>query len=465
MLEIATETEIFRQLLRIETITGAPESVFAEYDEAFEGCFPGLHDRLKKRTLPGGSLLYQWVGSNSALSKNPLLVMAHFDVVGVDVDDEDLDDSDILEDGWGGHDPFGADIVDVDGKQTIIARGAVDDKASQVAVSLAVERLVKAGFQPERDVYLFFSNDEETTGASAEALAEEFRRTGIRPALILDEGGAVSNDIFDDLKGPVAAVGIGENGMLTLKLTVRGKGHGHSSAPSSDAAPMLLAAAVCKLQGHIFPAQLDPTPERTGSRMLRHASDAMEDGVMKWVYKHARPLRRIITPVMVQKPETAALVRTTVAVTQMEAKSPAFNATAKRGHAIVNLRIAPGSSIAETISIVQAVVGNDVVITRVETANEPTGLTSIRGQAAKWLRAAIEQFYPGVKLMPYVARSGANIRFFDGLGPCFRFMPFLLSEAQLKTLHSVGENISEESFLQGITFFELLITIVAGKSK
>ena len=55
----------------------------------------------------------------------------------------------------------------------------------------AAEMLLGRGFQPDRTVYLAFGHDEEVGGRhGAAAIAKLLEQRGVRPAFILDEGGA-----------------------------------------------------------------------------------------------------------------------------------------------------------------------------------------------------------------------------------------------------------------------------------
>ena len=98
--------------------------------------------------------------------------------------------------------PFGAELVGTGEDARIWARGTLDDKGALGSILEAVEARLAAGFEPAADVYLSFSHDEETAGTGAPSAVELLRSRGVRPGLVLDEGGAVVEGVFPGVAGP-----------------------------------------------------------------------------------------------------------------------------------------------------------------------------------------------------------------------------------------------------------------------
>ncbi len=179
--------------------------------------------------------------------------MAHFDVVPVDERDS-----------WT-HPPFAGTIAD----GWVYGRGALDDKGPLVVVLEAVENLLAAGFTPAQDVYLSFGGDEEVFGSSAQATAAALQARAVVPWLVVDEGGAVVDAPLPFVTGPAAMIGVGEKGILTLRLSARGDG-GHASAPPTTTAVGRVARAVSRLTPGTFRPHV---PAAMGNRApSRHCS-------------------------------------------------------------------------------------------------------------------------------------------------------------------------------------------------
>ena len=100
---------------------------------------------MKKEVVQEASLIYHWKGTRDDL--DPIALLAHQDVVPV---------SEGTEQDWK-YEPFSGHN---DG-EFIWGRGTLDMKNHLIGVMDAVETLLEEGFQPERDVYLLFGDNEE----------------------------------------------------------------------------------------------------------------------------------------------------------------------------------------------------------------------------------------------------------------------------------------------------------------
>jgi len=205
------------EAIRFRTITvasGDPrvgqEGPWLELQAWMEETYPTFHAAATKETIPGGfSLLYTWEGSDPSL--DPLLLMAHQDVVPVNIGTEGDWDAP----------PFSGAIQD----GYVYGRGAIDDKGSMVGLFEALDGLAKDGFAPKRTVLLMLGHDEEVSGSGASAGVELLKSRGVSPIMALDEGFmAVENNPLTG--GTVAFIGVAEKGYVTFSLTVTAAG-GH----------------------------------------------------------------------------------------------------------------------------------------------------------------------------------------------------------------------------------------------
>jgi carboxypeptidase PM20D1 len=436
-----TPVERFRALLRIPTISRLePDEVdwtqFDRFVTLISTLYPGVHRTLTREVVADHSLLFRWAGASS---DQPIVLMAHYDVV------------DATDDRWE-HPPFAADLVGEGEDAVLWSRGALDDKGAVVAILEAVEALVNRGFTPATDVYLSFGHDEETLGHGAQAIVDVLRSRGIRPSLVVDEGGAVVEGIFPGVVDPIAVVGVSEKGITSVELRVAQDG-GHASTPPRMAATTRLARAIGRLDRTPFPARFTAT----NLEMIRTVG-ARARQPYRFAFTQQWLTRGLLLALFRRlSDETRAMIRTTSVVTRLSG-SLADNALAETAIAIANVRVAVGSSVAEAVNHIRRAIGDDKVEVTALHPSEPSPVSPTNGPAWTRVREAIEAVHPDAIVTPYIQLGASDSRHFtDICDAVYRFTPFEMSLAERGTLHAVNERIHVETWLRGISFYEKLI--------
>ncbi|MGP3536340.1 M20/M25/M40 family metallo-hydrolase [Microbacterium sp. RD1] len=431
----------FRELLRIPTISRADPShvdagAFAQFREALERLYPLLHATLE-REIVGGSLLYRWRGASP---DEPLVLLAHQDVVPV------------VAEQWQ-HPPFAAQLVGAGTDAQIHARGAIDDKGALVAIVEAVEALLSDGITPPRDVYLAFGHDEETHGSGARGLVAVLRERGVRPGLVLDEGGAVVDGVLPGLAQPAAMIGVAERGAATFVLTARETG-GHASTPPRLPAPARLARAIGRLQRSPFRPRLTPAVRALFASAARHVGEPL-----RTVFASARAFAPVLTRALaLLGPETNALVRTTAVVTELSG-ADGYNVLATRARAWVNVRLLTGDTLDGVAGhLRRAIADPGIEIDRVE-GWEPSAVSPWRGPAWRRLARTVGSALGSeIVVLPYLQLGASDSRFFTEITDAvYRFTPFRLTRSERDALHAHDERIGVDVWLRGIRFYRELI--------
>ena len=184
---------------------------FLSFHKYLEEIFPRVHESLNLEVVGKYSLLYTWEGKSQGL--NPVLLMAHMDVVPVEPENE----------GDWVHPPFSGKMAG----GFIWGRGTLDDKGCLMALLESVEWLLEQGFQPNRTIYLAFGHDEEVGGKSGAAqIAALLDSRNVELDYVLDEGFVIVDGVVPGSDQPVAVVGIGEKGFLSVEL-IAGMEGGH----------------------------------------------------------------------------------------------------------------------------------------------------------------------------------------------------------------------------------------------
>ncbi|WP_447950005.1 M20/M25/M40 family metallo-hydrolase [Microbacterium aurum] len=437
----------FRELLQLPTVSHADETEiewepFDAFVAALPRLYPRTHERLEREIVDGHSLLYRWPG---AAASDPLVLMAHYDVVPV------------VEEEWD-RPPFAAEIVGDGVDAAIHARGAIDDKGSLVAMLEAVEQLAGSDFRPARDVYLSFGHNEETAGGGARAVVDLLRERGVRPGLVIDEGGAVVEGVVPGVTVPTAMVGVAERGVMTAVLTAR-EGGGHASTPPAFPATARLARAIGRLHRHPFPVRIAPPVRALFATLAPHAPQPL-----RWVFGNLAltgPLLARVFPRL--GPEMNALVRTTAVATELSG-APGENVLATTARAAVNIRLLTGDTVASATDYVRRVIADPEVEVEVRHGSDPSPVSPWRGEpwrrVAGAVASALSDSSSGENIVttPYIQLGASDSRWFTAISAhVYRFTPFHLTRAERDALHSHNERIRVQVWLRGIGFYRDLI--------
>ena len=437
-----TPVERFRELLAIPTVshvdpTRTDTARFDEFRAALERLYPLVHTHLEREVVAGHALLYRWRGASSL---EPLLLLAHQDVV------------DTAGQPWT-RDPFAAAVEGEGVDATIYARGAIDDKGALVAILEAVEQALAAGVVPRADVWLAFGHDEETLGEGAQAIAALLAERGVRPALVLDEGGAVVEGALPGIGVPTAMIGVAERGSATFELIAREAG-GHASTPPSFPATARLARAIDRVRRRPFPRRLVPPVRAMLASAAAHAPEPV-----RTVFRRAAVTAPLLTAAFaLLGPETNALVRTTAVVTRLEG-SAGDNVLATTARATVNVRLLTGETISDAAIHLRRAVGDPLIDIELRNGSDPSPVSPWQGTGWRRLAAAVaETLGEDVVPLPYLQLGASDSRFYTGLTDhVYRFAPFHLTRAERDALHAPDERIRVEVWLRGIGFYRALL--------
>ncbi|WP_030142966.1 M20/M25/M40 family metallo-hydrolase [Mycetocola saprophilus] len=435
----------FRALLRIPTVGRLDETLidwdaFDTFLTTLEELYPRVFGTLEREKIGGYSLLLRWPGASP---ENPTVLMGHYDVVSVNVGENEPE--------WT-HPPFAAEITGTGEDRVLWGRGTLDDKGAVVAILEAVEHAIESGFTPAHDLYLSFGHNEETTGAGARATVELLESRGVVPGLVIDEGGAVIEDVLPGLRGPAALVGTTEKGLATITLSVAQVG-GHASTPPPFPATARLARAITRVNRSPFPGRLS-RPAKDLLRTLGPRSAAP----LPWVAKNVDLLAPLLAKVLPRLgAETAALVRTTTVTTQLSGASAA-NALPERATATLNVRVAVGSSVAATVRRLNRIINDPEVELRVAEFHDPSPVSPSSGPGWERIVSAFAVAAPDATVSPYVMLGASDSRYYARISPnVYRTTPFRMSADERAGLHAVNERIRVSTWLEGIEFYRSLV--------
>ncbi len=412
---------------------------FLAFHQFLQDAYPQVHAIAERDLVNTYSLVFHLPGSNPNLA--PILLMGHYDVVPIDPASQDQ---------WR-FEPFSGVLSD----GHIWGRGSMDDKLGVIGLMEAMEQLLANGFRPQRSIYLAFGHDEEVGGLDgAIEVARWFEQRGVRFEFVLDEGGIVTEGIFDGVDRPVAVVGIAEKGWVNLELTVRSIG-GHSSQPPQHTAVGILSEAIVRLENDPFPASLEYTRQTIDT--IAHA---MPFG-LRFLFANSWLLEPLIKAQMLKDPGNAAGLRTTTAVTMISG-SPKSNILPTEARAVANFRIIPGETAESVRQRVVQVIDDPRVEINMLTHWDPSAVSPVDSEAYRLIAGTIRGIDPDILVAPYMVRGGTDARYFNGLSDnVYRFLMARANPKTIEQIHGINEHVAVESYLEAIRFYYQLISYTA----
>ena len=420
-------------LVRCKTISYRDPSL--EDDAEFEkliallpSLYPNVHKTCEFTRFPDRGLLFRYPGKSGDA---PAVMMAHYDVVPVN---EDLWDTPafegIVKDGY------------------VIGRGTLDTKVTFSGILFAAENLIRDGFVPENDIYFAFSGGEEVNGKGAVNIVDYFEEKGITPAMVVDEGGAVVENVFPGVKIPCGLIGIAEKGMMDVKYTVKSQG-GHASAPKPGAPIDRLASACRRMVENPFKIKLTAPVAEMFDTLGRYSS---------FVYKIIFSNVKLFLPLldMLCKKDGGdmnALMRTTVAFTQAQGSS-ATNVIPPEASLVSNIRLNPADDMESALEYIRKTVGDEHVEVTCMHGMNPSRISRTDCEGWDKVASAVASTWKGCIVSPYLMVQCSDSRHWGRISDrVYRFSAMDLTKEERASIHGNNEKIRIETLGRTVEFF------------
>ena len=430
--------EKLSRMVRCETVSAPGQELrekFLAFHKELEKLFPLVDEKLEKTEIEG-SLLWFWKGKSS---EKPVVLMSHQDVVPAE--------------GEWIHPPFSGEIAD----GRVWGRGASDTKCSVMAFLQTAEELLAEGFIPPQDVYLSSSCTEEWGGDGCPKLVNHLKSRGVKPWIVIDEGGGIITDPIGGIHGNFAMIGVLEKGTGDVRFTAR-SGGGHASSPPKNTPIARLAAFVHDVETHrVFRRKMPKAVEGMFAALAPYASFSL-----KWIFGNLwlfRPLLLQVLPAI--SPAAGAMIRTTIAFT-MASGSDACNVLPQEASVTANMRFMPHQDMRESLDIIRERARKHGVDMEVLRATECCSPVSLDGEPFRFLCGAVESIFPGCPYSPYVMTGATDARFYQEIcDHVFRFAPVIYGPEQMKGMHGLNENIETACLPGAVDFYKYIIAHVS----
>ena len=401
---------------------------FEKLIEKLPALYPNVFRTCDFQQLPDRGLLFKWPGKTAG---EPAVMMAHYDVVPVNEDQWEKPAFEaIIEDGvmWG--------------------RGTMDTKVTFNGVLYAANHLIGQGFQPEHDVYFAFSGGEEVSGKGAVNIVDLFEKQGIVPAMVVDEGGAVVENVFPGVKEPCGLIGIAEKGMINASFRCKSSG-GHASAPKPHTPVGILSKACTRVEGNPFKAHIEGPAAQMFDTLGRYSTT-----LYRVIFANMWCFGWVIDLLgKTSGGEMNALVRTTVAFTQMEGSSAA-NVIPPEAKMVANMRLNPSDTVESALNYLRKVVNDENVEVTALESSEPSRVSTTDCPGWEKVSSSVAETWRGSIVAPYLMVQCSDSRHWGRISDkVYRFSAMDLTSAERATIHGNNERIRLETVHKAVEFY------------
>ena len=431
--------KIYKDTIEMRTAAGYGEvKVMAYYlaDRFRDGGFAEEDINILPFISPNGeeiaSIIVRFRGDGSS-GKNPILFVAHMDVV------------DALKKDWI-RDPF--KLIEEDGY--FFGRGTADDKSGTTLLTSAFIRLKKEGYTPNRDLIIAFTGDEETEMLTIEDMVDNHRHLiDAEFAINADSGGGSLDSQYNPISYQVQAA---EKTYADFIISTTNPG-GHSSRPRKTNAIYDLAEALKEIEAYTFPTMSnDITLEYF---KLRAGAEKNELGKAMKEFSE-NPKSEQAAAIISNYPNQIGIIKTTCVATMLDA-GHAENALPQSANANINCRLFPGAEVNKVQSKLREIISNQNI--KIEISGNPKSAPAspLREDVMDAIRKTVNAEYGDIPIIPYMTTGATDGRALRTGGiPTYGSIA-IYSRGEDNFAHGLNERVLVKSFFDALEHWHILI--------
>ena len=378
--------------------------------------------------------------------KKPILFIGHLDVVEARREDWTTD-------------PF--QFVEKDGY--FYGRGTEDMKEGDALLLTTFIRLKREGFEPDRDLILALTADEEGGSSNGiDWLLKEHKDWIDAEFCINLDGGE-----FEKLKGKRVLAGLqaSEKVYADFQFETFNPG-GHSSVPGSENAIYELSAALLRVQNFSFPVKINDITRNYFAHSAELTTGKLAEDLRDVAKQPADPgaIKRLSAI-----PYYNSLLHTTCVATMLSG-GHATNALPQTAKANVNCRIFPGEAPGEVLKTLQKVVANPgVKITLVQAKTSDGKMIPIVGvppspllpELVKTLEKTVDSMWPGLPVVASMSTGATDGNYLRIAGVPTYGIACMFFDMEDERAHGKDERVGVQDFYDGVEFTYRFIKALA----
>jgi len=430
--------DIFRELIEINTTDSSGSTTLAADAMAKrlkDAGFPAADVQVLGPMANKGNMVARLRGTGT---RKPILIIGHLDVVEARREDWTTD-------------PFR--FVEKDGY--FYGRGTQDMKVDDAILVTTFIRFRREGYRPDRDLILALTADEEGGQSNGVDWLLKNHRDLVDAGFVLNaDAGGVTTAKGKPVNVDVEAT---EKQYADFELTSLNPG-GHSSLPTPDNAIYHLSDALSRLEKAAFPVELNQVTRAYFERRapLENAQTKADMNAILHTPPDAAAVARLSSD-----PRYNATLRTTCVATRLTA-GHANNALPQTAQAIVNCRILPGHSPAETrLELIR--IFNDPKVTvryigaiggsghEEDSKGFPTVLPSPEVLGA--LEKVAAELWPGAPVIPDMETGASDSIYTVAAGmPSYGINGIAIDQDDVRA-HGKDERVRVSAYFEGVDFY------------
>ena len=266
--------------------------------------------------------------------------------------------------------------------------------------------------------------------------------------MVVDEGGAVVENVFPGVTQPCGMIGIAEKGMINVKYTAKSNG-GHASAPKPHTPVGILSKACCKIENHPFKAHMSKPVKELFDTLGRHSNFAM-----RMIFANLWCFSWLLDIICKKSGgELNALMRTTVAFTQMSG-STAPNVIPPEAEMVSNIRLNPHDTMDSAIEYLKKTVGDENVEINALYGMNPSRISRTDCEGWERVASAVASTWKGALVSPYLMVQCSDSRHYGRISDrVYRFSAMDLTKEERGMIHGHNERVRVDCACRAVEFY------------